>query len=66
MRRAIAFLGCMAALLLPAASARAATIVPLRPCYVSAGRTDAQRQPIDIDAQGFTPNGVATSRWTGR
>jgi hypothetical protein len=66
MRRAIAFLGGIGALLLPAASARAATIVPLRPCYVSAGPADAQRQPIDIDAQGFTPNGAASIALDGQ
>jgi hypothetical protein len=58
MRRAIAFLGCIAALV-PAASAPAATLAPLKPCYVSAGADPAQREQIDIDASGLTPNGSA-------
>lgn len=60
MRRAIAFLGCTGLLLIPAASAPAAvTLAPLKPCYVSAGAEPAQREPIEINASGLTPNGTA-------
>jgi hypothetical protein len=48
----------LAGLLAPAATARAATLAPLKPCYVSADIAD--REQIGIDAQGFTPNGAAT------
>jgi len=40
------------------APAAAATITPLKPCYVSANRKD--REQIQIAAQGLTPNQTAT------
>jgi hypothetical protein len=44
------------ALLVPA-SAEAATIQPLKPCYVTAGTEDAQEsEGVPISASGFTPN----------
>jgi hypothetical protein len=61
MRRSLALAVCLlAGSLLPAAAARGATLAPLKPCYVSAGPTADARQPIDVNAQGFTPNGTAS------
>ena len=40
--------------------ADAATLAPLKACYVSAGEAVGAREPIDVNAQGFTPNATAT------
>jgi hypothetical protein len=59
MRRALVVaVSVLAGVLAPAATARAATLAPLKPCYVSASRTD--REQIEISAQGLTPNQTAT------
>jgi hypothetical protein len=48
------------ALLVPAA-AEAATIAPLKPCYVTAGTPAAQqREGVGIQAAGFTPNSTVS------
>src|SRR3954452_6865015 len=61
MRRAVVItLTLLAAVLAPAAAARAATLSPIKPCYVSAGQADNAREQISIMAQGFTPNKTAT------
>jgi hypothetical protein len=57
-RPLVVVLTALAGVLAPAAAAHAATLAPLRPCYVSADRSD--REQIQIDAQGFTPNQTAT------
>ena len=61
MSRAFA-LGIVAllAVLGPVRPAAAATLAPLKPCYVSAGPEDAAREKVGIVAQGLTPNGAAT------
>jgi len=59
MRRALVLAGCaLTGALAPAPAALAATIAPLKPCYVSANR--ANREQIPIDVQGLTPNQTAT------
>ena len=47
------------ALVLGAAAtpAVAATVAPLKPCYVSAGDTREQRENVLIQGEGFTPEG---------
>lgn len=61
MRRAVVLiLTLLAGVLAPAAAVRAATLSPLKPCYVSAGPADNAREQISIMAQGFTPNQTAT------
>jgi hypothetical protein len=61
MRRAVVItLTLLAAVLAPAAAARAATLSPIKPCYVSTGQADNAREQIAIMAQGFTPNQTAT------
>jgi hypothetical protein len=61
MRRSIALAASvLAGSLAPAAAAQTPTIVPLQPCYVTAGPDATQRELIDINAQGFTKNGTAT------
>ena len=48
------------ALVLGAAAtpAMAATVAPLKPCYVSAGDTREQRENVVIQGEGFTPEGI--------
>src|SRR5215207_8632477 len=61
MRRPLAVaVPLLAGSLAAAAPAPAATLAPLKACYVSAGRANTEREPIAINAQGFTPNGTAT------
>jgi hypothetical protein len=61
MRRAVVLmLTMLAGALAPATAARAATLAPIKPCYVSAGQADNAREQISIMAQGFTPNKTAT------
>ena len=40
-----------------ATPAVAATVAPLKPCYVSAGDTREQRENVLIQGEGFTPEG---------
>ena len=40
-----------------AAPAGAATVAPLKPCYVSAGEARAERENVVITGEGFTPEG---------
>lgn len=55
--RTPAVTGALLIALLVPASAEAATIVPLKPCYVTAGTEDApQAEGVPISAAGFTPN----------
>jgi|1186.fasta_scaffold456774_1 hypothetical protein len=61
MRRAVVLmLTLLVGVLAPAAAARAATLAPIKPCYVSAGQADDAREQISVMAQGFTPNQTAT------
>jgi hypothetical protein len=56
----------LGALLVPAA-AEAATIAPLKPCYVTAGTpTGQQREGIAISAAGFTPNSTVDLAMDGQ
>ena len=41
-----------------AAPAAAATVAPLKPCYVSAGQEIEQRENVVIRGEGFTPSGT--------
>jgi hypothetical protein len=41
-----------------AAPAAAATLDPLKPCYVSAGTGDDRREGVDLHGAGFTPGGM--------
>ena len=52
--RTAAALAVAAALIAPAA-ASAATLGPLKPCYVSVGPGEEEREAIDVRASGFTP-----------
>jgi hypothetical protein len=55
----------LVALLVPAA-AEAATIAPLKPCYVTAGTAAApQGEGIAISASGFTPNSTVNLAMDG-
>jgi len=47
-------LAVLLALAVPA-TAQAATLQPLKGCYVSASPEDAQREPVEVLASGFTP-----------
>ncbi len=59
--RTIAWSGALAvALAAPAAAQAAPTIQPLKPCYVTAGKSEAKRERVPIEAAGFTPNSQAT------
>ena len=61
MRRWIALAATvLAGSLAPAAAAQTPTLAPLRPCYATAGPDPTERQLVNIDARGFTPNGTAT------
>ena len=51
--RVITVIAAVVGLLAPA-SAGAATLEPLKPCYVSVGQ--GQREPVEIRASGFTPD----------
>jgi hypothetical protein len=60
-RRSVALSFCLlAGSLVPAAGAHAATLAPLKACYVSAGQAVGAREPIAVNAQGFTPNATAS------
>jgi hypothetical protein len=60
-RRALVLgLTVLAGVLAPAVAAPAATLAPIKPCYVSAGQADDAREQISIMAQSFTPNATAT------
>lgn len=50
----------LAVALTPASAAPAATLAPLKPCYVGAGPAESAREKIDVRAQGFTPNAAAS------
>ena len=50
-------LALLALLAVPAA-AQAATMQPLKACYVSASPDDAQREPVEVVAGGFTSGAV--------
>jgi hypothetical protein len=58
-RLALGALG-MLAVGAPPGAAKAATVAPLKPCYVSAGSADSAREKVGLLAQGFTPNAAAT------
>ena len=60
MRRPIALaVAVLAGSFAPAAAAQTPTLAPLKPCYVTAGAADGQRELIDINAQNLTKNGTA-------
>jgi hypothetical protein len=46
----------MLALAVPAAPAAAATLEPLKPCYVAAGEAPAQLENMVVKGSGFAPN----------
>ena len=54
MRRAALLLPALL-LALAAPPAAAATLEPLKPCYVSAGPTDAERETVVVRGEGFAP-----------
>src|SRR5215218_5291418 len=55
--RTPAVTGALLIALLVPASAEAATIQPLKPCYVTAGTAEQpQAEGVQISAAGFTPN----------
>jgi hypothetical protein len=59
--RTLAVSGALLIAVLVPASAQAATIEPLKPCYVTAGTAAApQAEGVNITAAGFTPNGQVT------
>jgi hypothetical protein len=60
MRRPLALSLCLLAGSLVPVAADAATLAPLKACYVSAGQAAGEREPIGINAQGFTPNATAS------
>jgi hypothetical protein len=61
MRRPIALaVAVLAGSFAPAAAAQTPTLAPLKPCYVTAGAADGQRELIAINAQNLTRNGTAT------
>ena len=55
--RSLALSGALLVAVLVPASAQAAVINPLKPCYVTAGTAAApQAEGVEISASGFTPN----------
>jgi hypothetical protein len=61
MRRWIALAASvLAASLASTAAAQTPTLAPLKPCYVTAGPDATEREPVAVNAQGFTKNGTAT------
>ena len=61
MRRRIALATTvLAGSLAHSAAAQTPTLAPLKPCYVTAGPDATEREPVAVNAQGFTRNGTAT------
>jgi hypothetical protein len=56
--------GTLAALAVPAVAQAAPAIAPLEPCYVSAAPT--QRESVELDVSGFTPNSLVDVTIDGR
>jgi hypothetical protein len=52
-------------LALSASSAAAATVAPLKPCYVSAGPADAERETVLIQGEDFTPESAVEVLFDG-
>lgn len=66
-RRAATLLATLAAVLLAApAGAGAATLAPLKRCYVTVAPEAAQREAVDVAGTGFTPNAVVDVAVDGR
>jgi hypothetical protein len=58
--------GALTIALLAPTAAEAATIAPLKPCYVTAGTAaNPQREGVAINASGFTPNSTVTMTLDG-